>query len=169
MIKAYLLVALITLLIFAGGIFLISRSTNTDDQIMSKIVYYQKTDTNKPSLQVVGDTHQDIGTMKVTEEKQAKFKITNVGSRPLQIYSGTTSCGCTFGQISTDVDQGPTFGMHDPRKFLVEVGPGQEAELTVTYKPSIMPVQGRNDRNVTIKTNDPDKPEQEFSITAYVD
>jgi len=148
-IKAYISLILVTILLFAGGLFLLSSGGQSDEAIMAKVKFYQK-------------------SLSVKSEKSAVFNIRNSGQKTLQIYAGTSSCNCTFGQVTKANGKSPLFGMHDKRKFLVELGPGETGNVVVTYKPYLMPSLGLNKRIVSIKTNDPDNPEVEFDIEAIV-
>ena len=167
-IKAYISLILVTILLFAGGLFLLSSGGQSDEAIMAKVKFYQKTDPGKPVLELVGPNKQDLGSLSVKSEKSAVFNIRNSGQKTLQIYAGTSSCNCTFGQVTKANGKSPLFGMHDKRKFLVELGPGETGNVVVTYKPYLMPSLGLNKRIVSIKTNDPDNPEVEFDIEAIV-
>ena len=107
--------------------------------------------------------------MKVTDEKTVEFAIENSGDKPLQLFKGSSSCGCTFGQIVINGDKSPEFSMHSKSTWTGSVNPGEKATLLVTYKPSIMPVKGEVSRAVYVSTNDPDNKELTFTVKAFVE
>lgn len=168
MVKAYASVILLTILLLAGGIFLLSNGSQNEEALMRRVKFYRPADQTKPALEVVGSKSRDLGTLGVKSEKSATFSIKNSGSAILQIYSGTSSCNCTFGQVVNGQNKSPLFGMHERRKFLVELLPGESGTVTVIYKPYLMLNLGLNKRFVTVKTNDPDNPEVDFTIDVIV-
>lgn len=168
MIKAYALLIIVTGMLFTGGIFLLSKGGQSEEEVLAKVKFYQKTDLSRPVVEVIGPKNQDLGSLSVKSERSATFKVKNSGNQILQIYAGTSSCNCTFGQVSNGNNQSPLFGMHNKRKFLVELAPGEEGQVAVIYRPYLMPNLGPNTRTVTIKTNDPNNPEVEFSIDVTV-
>ena len=107
--------------------------------------------------------------MTVKDEKKAEFTIKNVGSEQLQLYKVSSSCDCTFGQITINGAKSPLFSMHAKSPWVGTLKPEETANLTVVYRPGIMPVKGEVTRAVYISTNDPDKKELTFSVKAYVE
>ncbi|NOY15204.1 MAG: DUF1573 domain-containing protein [bacterium] len=128
---------------------------------------YKADSGNGPRL-VVGEKFKDVGTMGLKETATAEFVLKNEGKADLQIFYGTTNCGCTFGQVEVDGKKSPTFGMHSNQNFLISVPPGKEFKVKAIYKPFLMPVSGDVQRAVVIKTNDPKHKEVEFIIKANV-
>lgn len=129
---------------------------------------YQSTDAERPIAGIISRS-EDFGKMNVSEEKTATFTITNEGKKPLSLYGATTSCGCTFGRIAIGDLVSPEFSMHSKSTWTGVVEQGRSAVVTVTYKPSIMPVKGPVSRVAYVKTNDPDSPELTFTVSADVE
>lgn len=120
----------------------------------------------------IDKTLEDFGSMKVSDEKTARFTITNTSpDSTLRLWGVKTSCDCTFAKIAIDGKETGEFSMHagGPLKnWIGEVAPGGQAILTVTYRPSIMPVQGPVSRQVTFVTNDPKNSDIQVSVSANV-
>jgi hypothetical protein len=164
--KFFLILASLVFLAVFG--FLIYK-TGQSGSVLGGVVSYQPTDTERPRLKLLGENLADLGTLKVSEERQATFKIKNEGEKTLQIFGGATNCGCTFGRVKTSSGESPFFGMHSNQSFLVEIAPQEEAQVEVVYRPYLMPVYGKVQRAVQLKTNDPEKPEVEFVVEASVE
>ncbi len=116
---------------------------------------------------------EDLGSMKVSDERRATFTITNTGDSILRIWKVATSCDCTAATVKIGTTETPEFSMvgmmsADHANWLGEVPAGQKAILTVIYRPSVMPVNGPITRQVTFSTNDPKNPDMEVSIAANV-
>lgn len=133
----------------------------------TKLITYSSEDKIKPRA-VVKSTFADLGTMKVSEDKSADFIITNNGQKALQLSEITSSCNCTFAQVTIDGKESDLYGMHAPSNFAGEILPGKNANIRVIYRPSIMPVYGVVGREVYVGTNDPDNPRLVFKIKANV-
>ncbi len=117
---------------------------------------------------------EDFGSMKVSDEKTATFTITNTGNSILRIWNINTSCDCTFATLTIAGTASPEFNMAgmmstDKANWIGEVPAGQNAQLVVTYKPKVMPVQGPITRQVNFATNDPKNPDMQLSIAANVE
>lgn len=116
----------------------------------------------------------DLGDMKVSDERRATFTITNTSANSvLRIWKVATSCDCTAATVTIGDTTTPEFSMvgmmgPDRANWLGEVPAGQNAVLTVIYRPSIMPVNGPITRQVTFSTNDPKNQDVEVSIAANV-
>ena len=116
---------------------------------------------------------RELGTMRVSEDRTAEFFLRNVGGKPLEISEVRTSCMCTFAQVIIGNEESPLFNMemHNSRSVQSWTGvvqPGLTATIRVTYRPSLMPVQGSVARNVKFNTNDPNRPIMELGIHATV-
>lgn len=164
--KFFLILA--SLIFVCGFGFLVYKTADTGSH-GGEVASYQTTDEERPRLTTLGESLADLGTLEVSEERSATFKIKNEGQKPLQIHHGSTNCGCTFGRIKTGTNESPFFGMHSHQNFLIEIQPQSEAEVEVIYRPYLMPVYGKVQRAVTLKTNDPEKPEVEFVVEAVVE
>lgn len=132
------------------------------------ITSYKSTDSERPKADV-GATFSDLGKMKVSEEKKAGFKITNSGTKPLELSEISSSCDCTFATVAINGTNSPEFGMHSKGGWVGSVDPGKSADVTVIYRPYIMPVHGVITRDVYVRTNDPDKPEVTLTVKADVE
>ncbi len=132
-----------------------------------RILSYTAKDTQKPIVEAAS-TSQDLGTMKVSQEKDATFTVTNKGSKPLQLFDITSSCMCTFGQITVNGKSSEEFGMHSTSDYVASIASGQKATVKVIYRPYLMPVYGAVEREVYVGTNDPSHPKLVFKVTAHV-
>ena len=149
-----------SLIVVIGGAILLSAS--------DKPVEREKLGT--ASLEI-DKTAQDLGTMKSDEEKTAEFIITNTSNNPLRIWKVNTSCDCTFVTFKIGGKEAGEFNMHQGaamRNWMGEVPVGSKAILTVIYRPKIMPVVGKVNRQVSFANNDPKNENVEVSISANV-
>jgi hypothetical protein len=91
--------------------------------------------------------------------------LKNEGAEDIQIYAGTTSCGCTEAEVD-----GVRFGMHTGMARTVTVRGGGETPLTIYYDPFAHGPSGVGlaERSVFIKTNSKERPELEVRIKALV-
>ncbi|VVA43534.1 conserved hypothetical protein [Candidatus Roizmanbacteria bacterium] len=161
-------ILIIGLIIFSlaaivGSYFILISGQKPQTQIIS----YSIADKERPKVEAK-TIFFDLGTMKVSEDKSANFKIKNIGQKSLQLSNVSSSCNCTFGQIIINGKESEVFGMHNISDFAGEVPPGKEAIIKVTYRPSIMPVYGPVEREVYLSTNDPENPKLIFKVKATV-
>lgn len=117
-------------------------------------------------------TQVDLGTMRADEEKTAKFVVTNTSDQTLRLWNVTTSCSCTFATIKIG-ESSPVgeFNMHEGsglKNWLGEVPARGMAEIAVTYRPRVMPVVGKVERQVLFATNDPNNQQVQLTIQANV-
>ncbi len=98
------------------------------------------------------------------------FSIKNTGAGILKLYGATTSCACTTGQLKTEKNTSPLFGMHLPMSTTFEVNPGKEAQIEMVFDPAFHGPSGIGpiSRTVTINTNDPKRPTLEFTVSGVV-
>lgn len=155
-------------LLVLGFLYLVYTVTNSD-RAEKKVVFYKISDKERPKLRFVEKPFKNIGRIKVSETKKTRFEIENQGGKPLQIFSGSTNCGCTFGQVKKKGEESPIFGMHQNQDFFLSLAPEEKGEVEVIYKPFLMPVYGRVQRAAILTTNDPDHPEVNFVIEAFVE
>lgn len=148
-------------LILAGAIVFAATQTTKQPQT------YGVSDEFRPQVEV-DKVVSDLGQMLVSDIKTADFNIKNIGARPLVISNITTSCGCTFAQVEIDGQKSPRFSMHTTAVWTGEIAPGQGAKITAIYEPAIMPVKGKVERMVYIKTNDPARQNLTMTVTAVV-
>ena len=134
----------------------------------NNVTTYAANDLERPKAETSGK-FSDLGVMKVKEEKSADFTITNVGSKPLQLFKVTSSCGCTVAKVTIAGKSSPEFGMHSKSQWTAELPKGETAAVKVIYRPYVMPVKGEVTREVYISTNDPNNKLITFSVKAIVD
>lgn len=134
----------------------------------SSVASYQIGDSEKPQAKT-GNIFADLGSMKTNDEKTVDFTIENTGDKPLQLFNITSSCNCTFGQITINNNKSPLFSMHSQGNWVGDLNIGEKATVTVIYRPYLMPVKGEITRSVTVQTNDPQNKELTFSVKAFVE
>lgn len=149
-------------------IVLFSLNEGKQSQTIANITAFSVNDKDKPEV-VVSSTFSDLGKMKVKDEKSATFTIENKGTKPLSLFKISSSCDCTFGQITIDGNKSAEFGMHAKNSWTGTLAPGKKATLNVIYRPFIMPVKGIITRDVFMQTNDPQKPQLTFTVKAFVE
>lgn len=164
--KALIITIVLSLIVLIGAVFVFSKN---DEDFAAKLKTYVANDTQKPKIKA-DKISADLGKMKAADEKSAEFQIINVGQKPLQLYDGSSSCNCTFGQIKTDgEDWSGEFGMHSRKNSITEIAPGKSAKIKVIYRPYIMPVYGTISRQVFLSTNDPLTPKLTLNVNAFVE
>ncbi|NGO55156.1 DUF1573 domain-containing protein [Allomesorhizobium camelthorni] len=115
----------------------------------------------------------ELGVMAINEVRSAAFRLKNTGTQPVEISQVRTSCMCAFAEIALPDSTSPEFSMamHNDaaaNAWRGVLAPGEEAVVTVTYKPSLMPVEGSVARNVKFATTDPQNPIVELGVHATV-
>ncbi len=163
--KIVILLIVITTIIFLGGITIVASKEGSKN---SSIASYSNSDSQRPKV-TTDSSFQDLGKMKISDEKTAVFTVTNSGSKPLILSKINSSCDCTFGKVTINGTSSPELGMHSRSTWQGTVESGKEAKVEVIYRPSIMPVKGEVGREVYITTNDPEKPMLTFSVKAFVE
>lgn len=156
-------VVVFSLVILFGSYFVLSKTSSPEVKVAS----YTSTDKEKPVVEAKS-TFFDMGKIKVADQKTAVFTVRNIGSKPLQLYDISSSCGCTVGQVSYQGKQSKEFGMHSVGSFDQMIAPQTEAKIKVIYRPYVMPVYGNVEREVYISTNDPQNPKLVFKVKAFV-
>lgn len=152
------------LFLFIGGSYFFLAGGNKPEV---KVASYTTNQTDRPKAEVK-ELLKDLGTMKVSEEKEASFILKNVGQKPLQLSNVSSSCGCTVAKIVIDGKESTEFGMHSQSDFVGEIAPGENATVKVIYRPYVMPVYGTVEREVYVTTNDPENSKLVFKVKAYV-
>lgn len=155
-------IIVISALILVGAFFFLNKN-----QSQVQVASYTSKDVQKPRVEVK-TTFFDMGEIKVSDQKKAEFTLKNVGSKSLQLFNISSSCGCTVGQIVYEGKESQEFGMHSAGSFNREISSGKEAKVRVIYRPYVMPVYGPVEREVYLSTNDPDNPKLVFKVKAYV-
>ncbi|WP_159587647.1 DUF1573 domain-containing protein [Chelativorans xinjiangense] len=115
----------------------------------------------------------ELGVLAVDDVGRAQFRLKNTGNEPVEISQVRTSCMCTFAEIALPAGKSPEFNMamHNDAAANAWKGvlnPGDEAAVTVIYKPALMPVEGSVARNVKFATTDPQNPHVELGVHATV-
>lgn len=164
MTKKLIIGLLIGFLGFLIGIYYLVQRDNSTQVLFTS---YKLEDKEKPKVEVK-QTSQDLGQMKVSDEKSKDFIMKNIGSRNLILSNISSSCGCTVGQVIYQGEKSPEFGMHSKSAFAKEILPGKEAAIRVIYRPYVMPVYGLVEREVYVETNDPQNSKLTFKVTAMV-
>ena len=149
-------------------IVLFSINEGKQSQTAANINSFSVNDKEKPVV-AISSAFSDLGNMKVKDEKSAEFSIENKGTKPLSLFKVSSSCDCTFGQITIDGNKSAEFGMHSKNSWTGTVDPGGKATLYVIYRPFIMPVKGVVTRDVFMQTNDPENPKLTFTVKAEVE
>lgn len=96
----------------------------------------------------------DSGEIEYGDVIEYVFQITNTGSQILEIKKIATSCGCTTAEVSQE-----------------QVAPGETINLNVRYDSGAMSgahAREEQERIIYVKTNDPNNPQAEVIIKAYV-
>ena len=153
---------IIITLVVIGGVIAVAATSKTQP-----ISQYQTGDVDKPKTEM-GETSFDFGDMKVSDTKTQETTLKNVGTKPLVLSDIVTSCDCTFAQVIVGGRESPRFSMRRDATWRETVQPGETATVRMIYEPRIMPVKGKVNRSVAIKTNDPAKPLINLSFTANV-
>jgi len=91
-----------------------------------------------PKVKVVNGETYDFGSMRRGEKLSHVFTLKNVGSAPLTLTQGKTTCKCTISKVS----QGA-------------IDPGQSADVTLEWHPETFFEEFRQTAEVI--TNDPDR------------
>jgi hypothetical protein len=100
---------------------------------------------------VLRSASHDFGRIYSNWDVQHVFGIENQGDADLLINNLVTSCGCTTATLTSSL-----------------IGPGERADLAVTFDADLHPTQGQVSRLVWFATNDPRQPWVEVRVDAYV-
>jgi hypothetical protein len=149
-------------LVVVGVLFIAFQATPE-----SKMTTYDATQTEKPEIKIE-KTNVDLGDMKISDKKIEEINFENTGNKPLQVSNVYTSCGCTSAQVVINGEESPIFSMHGNPSWMGEVAPGGKAVLRAIYEPAKHPVQGRTEKTIFFKTNDPENSEVNIQLTARV-
>jgi len=108
--------------------------------------------TRSPGKIELSASEFDFGTTGSTGPVSQTFQVRNVGLGMLEITGVSTSCGCTTAQVSSR-----------------SLGPGQSADLTVTYDPQAHGgAVGKYLRIVYVRSDAPETPEASLTIRVTV-
>lgn len=150
--------------VFIGGSYFLLAGGNKPEV---KIASYSSKDKDRPIVEVKKKLI-DLGTIKVSNQKEVMFTIKNTGTKPLQISNMSTSCHCTHGQFIYQGQTSEEYGMSNVSDVLPEIAPNTEAKIKVIYRPYEMPVYGPVERELYLNTNDPNNQKLVFQVTAKV-
>lgn len=163
--KNLVIITVIILFSMVGGTYLVFSATK---QPVVNVASYNSSDKKVPKVEAK-KTKIDLGKIKVSEKKTVEFTIKNTGTKPLQLFDISSSCGCTAAQIIYQDVISKEFSMHSVGTFNKAILPNTKAKLKVIYRPYTMPVYGAVGREVFLSTNDPRNPKLAFQIKAYVE
>lgn len=102
-----------------------------------------------PAVIVVGGESYDFGVGQRNTELTHTFVIENVGTAPLELTIGHTTCKCTVSELDEDA-----------------IAPGDAASVTLTWKLNSMEEEFR--QTAEIYTNDPLRPTVVLSVSGLV-
>ncbi len=109
----------------------------------------QSSDQGVPKVEVVGGTDFDFGSIMHGQTMSHDFTFRNVGTGPLNLNMGPSTCKCTVGDVETSVIQ-----------------PNEEAQVKLTWTAqTVMPKFGQS---ATIYTNDPNSSEIQLRVRGLV-
>lgn len=91
----------------------------------------------------------DFGQVPRGDHVKYNFVVTNVGGDLLEINDVRASCGCTAAKPEKD-----------------KLAPGESTNIKVDFNSAGR--SGKQTKIITVKTNDPDKPEIRFTLTGSV-
>lgn len=154
-------IVLFTVLLFVGGIVLLSGSGSTSATITD----------SRNAKATVDQKNYDWGQINMKGGNVSKiFTIKNTGTDTLKLTNIKTSCHCTKAQVKISNTASPYFGMNSVSSWIGEVPQGQEALLDVIFDPAYHGPQGVGpiNRLVAAETNDPSNSRIEFSLTGTV-
>jgi len=119
----------------------------------------------------VGSNKHDWGTIDYDKGIVSKnFEIKNTSNVALKLYNVKTSCMCTTAQLKTTEKASKKFSMHDSSSDVVEVKPGEAAELIIEFDPAFHGPSGIGPitRTITMDTNDTKNSTLTFDLTGNV-
>ena len=106
------------------------------------------TDEKVPRVQVA-EPHHQFGTIERGRTKSHRFEVKNVGTAPLRLRVGQTSCKCTLGEVTGDA-----------------IPPGESTHVDLEW--SAKSESGPFRQTATILTNDPLQSQLELTIEGEV-
>jgi hypothetical protein len=91
----------------------------------------------------------DLGSMSDTDKRETEFNLTNIGKEELNIRAVKPNCGCTVTRLNK-----------------TNLKPGESVKLQVTFDGTGR--RGRQQKSITIFSNDPSAPTQRLTVKARV-
>ncbi len=158
----FVLTGVVLVIVLALGYLLGAAGNNDGGKDKSKL----------PGRLSIVEDYYDFGTVGLDKVSHT-YTIKNIGQGPLNIAKVSTSCGCTTAQLKVGGSVSRSFGMDHgnlPRAD-IELMPGQEAEVIVTYNPlahGLKNARGSFRRAVYIRTENP-RGEYQLTFDVTVD
>jgi hypothetical protein len=112
-----------------------------------------------PSVEIVGPTLYDFGTMSQLRTDSHTWEVKNVGDAELEMWMHSSSCSCTVAKLGTE----PAMGKE---KAKLHVKPNHTATIPVQWETKTF--EHEYTKNVTIGTNDPNRPYFSLNIKGVV-
>jgi len=156
---------IVWIIIITVGILAVAIYFGTKTKPINKI-----TDSSEVSMTVDANTY-DWGIIDYDGGIVSKnFSIKNTSETTLQLYNIKTSCMCTTAQIKTSEVTSRKFGMHEKTTDVIEVKPGETANLLVVFDPAFHGPSGIGPitRTVTMNTNSTKDSVLTFNLTGTV-
>lgn len=158
--KPVVVIIIVSTLILFGGMWLVAKTAPTSS-----------VESSSTAKVTTSETTYDWGTVNMENGKVEKiFPIKNDGQDTLKLFNVTTSCACTTAQLVLSDQASPLFGMHTKSSYVLDVLPGQEAELKVIFDPAFHGPNGVGpiSRTITVETNDAAQKQLTFTANALV-
>jgi len=158
--KSIVGIIVVTVLILGVAVFLGTRMGATP-QVTADSQVSVSVDSNKYEW---GTIDYDKGIV------SKNFEIKNTSNTALKLYNVKTSCMCTTAQLKTPEVTSKKFGMHESSSDVVEVKPGEVAQLLIEFDPAFHGPSGVGPitRTITMDTNDAKNPKLTFNLTGNV-
>ncbi|MDO8551272.1 MAG: DUF1573 domain-containing protein [bacterium] len=156
-------IIIFTVLIFTGGIFILSKAPS-------------KAGLQKEGGVKIGIDHDkyEFGTVKLTSGiVEHKYPVTNAGQKDLKIANLASSCACTKVYFKSSAGESPKAsmkGMTKPSSWVGVLKPGGQGELVMDFDPAFHGPGGvgKISRSLSFETNDPAHTYIEFSMSGEV-
>jgi hypothetical protein len=116
---------------------------------MGRLVEADAASKAQPPRVKVESTQYDFGVMDFNSFGSHKFVFQNVGSVPVEISSGGTSCQCTLSEIESE-----------------KIPPGGSTTVTVQWNARVS--NGPYEQTAVILTNDPENPHVELTVFGQI-
>lgn len=147
--------AVLTLLVVAASaavpLIIMNLPESTPDRAVRHAAPIKKGPTGRVAVE--GEAKHEFGTMAFHTKGEKDFVLKNVGEAPLELYQGATSCQCTVANFKNEEET-------------IALKPGEETTLKVTWNPK---QPGKFTQTVSVKTNDPTRPEVKFTVEGTVE
>ena len=99
----------------------------------------------EPKLEVEGGLRYNFGTMRHGTQMSHTFTVRNVGTGPLTLDMGPSTCKCTVGDLDESI-----------------LGPGEDTEVTLTW--TAQSILNDFGQSATVYTNDPENSEIQLGV-----